>query len=190
VATNPDELADLIGLASSLAQQDEYGIRAIEANRRIIELWPDGLDARNRLARCHLFAGELEEARRVYTATLAIAPADSIARNGLREIDQRQSGLAAGGRSSAGSAAPAVDHCEKVAPDSRLGRALDGLATDPADMVDALLHVDNQLRRKDLEWIRDMDQTAAGFRSFTGFTPRQREVIRDIYRRYFPRRTR
>jgi Flp pilus assembly protein TadD len=187
---NPIELSTLVALAISLARQDEFGVRAIEANERIIELSPGDLNARNRLARCHLVAGDLDAARGVYMATLAIAPEDKIARNGMREIDQLRSDAARDRRSMAEGVPAAVGRAVMQARSSRLVRALHGLATDPADMVDALLHVEHQLREGDRDWIRVMDETAAGFRSFAGFTPRQAEVIRDIYRRYLAAGTR
>jgi hypothetical protein len=187
---NLNELSTLVALASSLARQDEFGIRAIEANERIIELSPGDLNARNRLARCHLVAGDLDAARGVYVATLRIAPEDKIARNGLREIDQLQLEAARDRQSVTNGVSTAVGRSIEQARSPRLSRALEGLATDPADMVDALLHVEHQLRERDREWIRVMDETAAGFRSFAGFTPRQAEVIRDIYGRYLAAGTR
>jgi hypothetical protein len=104
----------------------------------------------------------------------------------LREIEEIRS--APGGRTGSGSDPMLIDKAAQGQSQSpQLRRALDGLATDPSDMVEALLHIEHRLRPKHREWIRDMDETASRFRVFTGFTPRQSEVISEIYRKYFSR---
>lgn len=181
------ELSDLIEKAKAYAQIDEFGINAVQTNERIVAMAPHNVDARNRLARCHLQAGRFDVAREMYRAVLELAPSDRIAKNGLREVDQIQ--FATGvSRLDSGSEPKRTDETRQGSgPASRLRHALDGLATGPSDMVEALLHFEDRLRPRDREWIRDMDETASRFHVFSGFTPRQSEVILQIYRRYFPR---
>jgi tetratricopeptide (TPR) repeat protein len=182
-----NELSELIARAKFLARSDEYGSSAIQTNERIVELAPRNLDARNRLARCHLKAGRLDTASEMYQAVLEFAPTDRIARSGLREIEEMRC-ASGNGRKGSGCDPTLMDEAGQGHSQSpQLRRALDGLATDPSDMVEALLHIEQRLRSRDREWIRDMYQTASQFYAFTGYTPRQSEVIVDIYRKYFPR---
>jgi hypothetical protein len=182
------ELSELIDRAKSFARGDDFGSGAIKTNERIIALAPSDVDARNRLARCHLKAGRLSDAREVYLAVLELAPNDRIAQSGLREIDGVHS-APQGCQAPSGSGSIGIDDSRRSQSHSpRLQRALNGHATDPSDMVEALLHIEHRLRSRDGEWIRDMDETASRFRVFSGFTPRQSEVITAIYQRYFPRR--
>ena len=52
------------------------------------------------------------------------------------------------------------------------------------DMVEVLLENRERLKPNDLKWIQDIDATAAGLVGIT-FTPRQQQVIRDIYLKYY-----
>ncbi len=51
------------------------------------------------------------------------------------------------------------------------------------DMVDEMLKNPNKLTRNELDWVSKIDQTVGGF-TYTGFTPRQSEVIIDIYEKF------
>ena len=51
-------------------------------------------------------------------------------------------------------------------------------------MVEVLLENRERLKPNDLKWIQDIDATAAGLVGIT-FTPRQQQVIRDIYLKYY-----
>ncbi len=48
------------------------------------------------------------------------------------------------------------------------------------DIVDEMLKNPKRLTRNELEWVQKIDKTTAGFIN-TEFTPRQRQVINDIY---------
>lgn len=51
------------------------------------------------------------------------------------------------------------------------------------DKIDAMLRRPYKLSKNELNWIRKIDRTVARFNN-TEITPRQREVINDIYARF------
>lgn len=50
-------------------------------------------------------------------------------------------------------------------------------------MMDVMLKNPEFLREKELSWVKKIDQTVAGFRE-QNLTPRQEEVLRDIFEKY------
>lgn len=76
----------------------------------------------------------------------------------------------------------------RVAEDDAARRrelALAGRATDIADMIEALYTVMPKLTESQREWVERIDQTAAASDRRSKYTPRQAEVIRDLYRKRF-----
>lgn len=55
------------------------------------------------------------------------------------------------------------------------------------NMVDEMLKNPKRLTETELDWVKKIDKTTAGFRN-TEFTPRQCEVIIDIYDRFRERK--
>ena len=68
--------------------------------------------------------------------------------------------------------------------EEQLEQARRGRAENEADMVEVLLENRERLKPNDLKWIQDIDATAAGLTGIT-FTPRQKQVVRDIYLKYY-----
>ncbi len=76
----------------------------------------------------------------------------------------------------------------RVAEDDAARRrelALAGRATDIADMIEALYTVMPKLTESQREWVERIDRTAAASDRRSKYTPRQAEVIRDLYRKRF-----
>jgi tetratricopeptide (TPR) repeat protein len=59
---------------------------AAEANKVILETFPNDVDTLNRLGRSHIELGEYEEARSAYTRTKELDPYNSIADKNLRRL--------------------------------------------------------------------------------------------------------
>ena len=74
----------------------------------------------------------------------------------------------------------------RAANERRLIEARAGRATNLSDAVEVLFEKIDQLPPSHARWIRDMDQTASQFKSYTKYTPRQAAVIWSIYRQNFP----
>jgi hypothetical protein len=72
--------------------------------------------------------------------------------------------------------------------DRRRAEALAGRARDIADMIEALYTVMPKLTEAQRDWVERIDQSAAASKR-DGFTARQAEVIRDMYRKQFQKRT-
>ena len=68
--------------------------------------------------------------------------------------------------------------------EEQLERARQGKAANETDMVEVLLENRDRLRPNDRTWIENIDATAAGLVGIA-FTPRQSQVIREIYARYY-----
>ena len=68
--------------------------------------------------------------------------------------------------------------------EAQLEQARQGKAANESDMVEVLLENRDRLRPNDREWIEKIDATAAGLVGIA-FTPRQSQVIREIYFRYY-----
>ena len=76
----------------------------------------------------------------------------------------------------------------RVAEDDAARRreaALAGRATDIADMIEALYTVMPKLTESQREWVERIDRSASASDRRSKFTPRQAEVIRDLYRKRF-----
>lgn len=71
-----------------------------------------------------------------------------------------------------------------VAADARRAEALAGRARDIPDMIEALYTVMPKLTESQREWVERIDQSASASKR-DGFTARQAEVIRDMYRKQF-----
>ncbi|MAD20164.1 MAG: hypothetical protein CMJ52_08245 [Planctomycetaceae bacterium] len=65
--------------------------------------------------------------------------------------------------------------------------AIEGRATDIPDMIEALYTVMPRLTEAQRDWVERIDRSAAAS-GRDGFTTRQAEVIRDLYRKHFRRR--
>jgi len=59
---------------------------AVQTNLRILELYPDDIQTRNRLGKAYLELGRLEEAAATYEHTLQEQPTNTIARKKLVEL--------------------------------------------------------------------------------------------------------
>ena len=68
--------------------------------------------------------------------------------------------------------------------EATLEEARRGKATSVADMVEVLLENRERLRPADRTWVQDIEATAASLVGIA-YTPRQEQVIRDIYFRYY-----
>jgi tetratricopeptide (TPR) repeat protein len=182
------ELSKLVSLAKQLAQMNDFSNGAVLANERILALDPNDVDARNRIARCYINSGRIDDAERMYQSVLQLDQADSmaqsIARRGIQEIAQVRCGNSGVRADGIGESLQQSEATRSVGLSPALVRALKGKAITPSEMVEALLHIEAQLRPKDRWWIRAMDETAAGFSVHDGFTPAQEEVIAKIYRQY------
>jgi len=55
------------------------------------------------------------------------------------------------------------------------------------NMVDEMLGNPKRLTKTELDWVKKIDKTTARFRNIE-FTPRQREVINEIYDRFKKRK--
>ena len=91
----PDEIAVELALHGRWSE-------AADLNRRIIELVPDDVRARNRLARALEALGRIAEAQEAYAAALGLDPHDRIAGRGLAR-------LSAGSGAAAASAVPQAE---------------------------------------------------------------------------------
>jgi|GEM_PF-6877543 len=182
------ELLKLVSRAKQLAQMNDFSNEAILANERILALDPNDVDACNRIARCYINSGRIDDAERLYQSVLQLDQADSmaqsIARRGIQEVAQVRSGNSGVRADGLGGSSQQSAATRSVGLSPALVRALRGDAKTPSEMVEALLHIEAQLRPGDRTWIRKIDETAAEFSAHPGYTPRQEEVIEDIYRRY------
>lgn len=73
---------------------------AIDANKGILETFPDDIDTLNRLGRAHIELGEYAEARIAYTRARELDPYNAIAEKNLhrlKRLDSSQEGLKADG---------------------------------------------------------------------------------------------
>ena len=98
--------------------------------------------------------------------------AQSIARRGIQEIAQVRSGTFGVRADGLGDSFQQSEAMRSVGLSSALVRAQKGNAKNPSDMVEALLHIEAQLRPGDRTWILKMDETAAGFSAHHGYTSR------------------
>ncbi|MFC1945956.1 tetratricopeptide repeat protein [Chloroflexota bacterium] len=71
--------------AIGLAMQGRWR-EAAEANREILETFPDEVDACNRLGRAYIELGEREQAQEAYSRALQIDPYNSIAKKNLQKL--------------------------------------------------------------------------------------------------------
>ena len=71
--------------------------------------------------------------------------------------------------------------------EGRRQEALAGRATDIPEMIEALYTVMPKLTESQRDWVERIDQSAAASKR-DGFTSRQAEVIRDLYRKQFRKR--
>jgi hypothetical protein len=71
--------------------------------------------------------------------------------------------------------------------DARRQEALAGRATDIPEMIEALYTVMPRLTESQRAWVERIDQSADASKR-DGFTSRQAEVIRDLYRKQFRKR--
>ena len=182
------DLSKLVSRAKQLAQMNNFSNEAILANERILALDPNDVDACNRIARCYINSGRIDDAERMYQSVLQLDQADSmaqsIARRGIQEVAQVRSGNSGIRADGLGESLQQSEATRSVGLSPALVRALKGNAKTPSEMVEALLHIEAQLRPKDQWWIRRMDETAAGYSVHPGYTIRQAEVIESIYKKY------
>ncbi len=85
--------------AISLALKGEWR-RAAEVNQAIISLYPDDVDAMNRLGKAFMELSQYEEARQVLAELTEKAPYNAIARKNLARLEQLESNPAAGRQTS------------------------------------------------------------------------------------------
>jgi len=71
--------------------------------------------------------------------------------------------------------------------EARRQEALAGRATNIPEMIEALYTVMPRLTEPQRDWVERIDQSAAASKR-DGFTSRQAEVIRDLYRKQFRKR--
>ena len=71
--------------AISLAMESQWD-EAIEVNRQIIDLFPDDIEAHNRLGKALFEKGNLVGARAAFQKTLELAPNNSIAQKNLKRL--------------------------------------------------------------------------------------------------------
>lgn len=76
--------------AIALAMQSKWA-EAIEANKKIIEAFPNDVDAHNRLGRAFMEVGEYSAAKDAYSRALELDPANTIAQKNLHRLSQLQS---------------------------------------------------------------------------------------------------
>ena len=71
--------------AIALAMEDRWE-EAVEVNRAILELFPEDIEAYNRLGKAFLEQGGYEEARSAFTRALQLSPSNIIARKNLERL--------------------------------------------------------------------------------------------------------
>lgn len=71
--------------AIELAMQGQWR-EAVEANKSIVQDFPEDVDAHNRLGRAYIELGEYSQAREAYQRTVDLAPYNSIARKNLQRL--------------------------------------------------------------------------------------------------------
>ncbi len=76
--------------ARALAVAQNFGPEALDLNRRLVAANPADIHSRTRLARCHLEAGQLDEAEVEYREVLRLDPRNRIAAGGIETIGQRR----------------------------------------------------------------------------------------------------
>jgi tetratricopeptide (TPR) repeat protein len=60
---------------------------AVEANRAILDIFPEDIEALNRLGRALMELGEYEKARQAYTRSIGLDPYNSIAERNLKRLE-------------------------------------------------------------------------------------------------------
>lgn len=85
--TNTRLKRDLSRDAIALALKGDWE-RAAEVNRAILELFPDDVDALNRLGKALLELGEYREAEATFNRVIGISPYNSIAKKNLARLSQ------------------------------------------------------------------------------------------------------
>lgn len=81
--------------AISLAMEGNWE-EAVAVNRSILEVFPDDVEALNRLGRAHLELGEYQEAEVAYRRTIEIDPYNAIAAKNLQRLSHLREVVAAG----------------------------------------------------------------------------------------------
>lgn len=71
--------------AIKLAQENRWQ-EAVVANQSIIEVFPNDVDAYNRLGRSYMELGELKKAKEAYSKALELSPSNSIAKKNLDRL--------------------------------------------------------------------------------------------------------
>jgi len=71
--------------AITLAMEGRWR-EAIEANKEIIESFPDDVEAHNRLGRAYMELGEYDQSREAYSRSLELDPYNNIAKKNLRRL--------------------------------------------------------------------------------------------------------
>ena len=64
------ELSNLVPIEKQFAQMNDFSNEAVLANERILALDPNDVDARNRIARCYINSGRIDDAERMYQSVL------------------------------------------------------------------------------------------------------------------------
>ncbi|MGD0857432.1 MAG: tetratricopeptide repeat protein [Dehalococcoidia bacterium] len=71
--------------AIKLAQENRWQ-EAVAANQSIVEVFPNDVDAYNRLGRAHIELGEYKKAKEAYSKALELSPSNSIAKKNLDRL--------------------------------------------------------------------------------------------------------
>jgi len=71
--------------AIKLAQENRWA-EAVAANQSIVEVFPNDVDAYNRLGRAHIELGEYKKAKEAYSKALELSPTNSIAKKNLDRL--------------------------------------------------------------------------------------------------------
>jgi hypothetical protein len=71
--------------AIKLAQENRWQ-EAVAANQSIVEVFPNDVDAFNRLGRAHIELGEYKKAKEAYSKALELSPSNSIAKKNLDRL--------------------------------------------------------------------------------------------------------
>jgi len=71
--------------AIKLAQENRWQ-EAVAANQSIVEVFPNDVDAYNRLGRAHIELGEYKKAKEAYGKALELSPSNSIAKKNLDRL--------------------------------------------------------------------------------------------------------
>ncbi len=71
--------------AIKLAQENRWQ-EAVAANQSIVEVFPNDVDAFNRLGRAHIELGEYKKAKEAYSKALELSPTNSIAKKNLDRL--------------------------------------------------------------------------------------------------------